>query len=276
MTIAEALKYIKRRLSEASGGGALHESELILQHLLHTSRSRLYLFRNNAVPEELHDVIDEIIARRTRNEPLPYILGSVYFHSMDFLVTRNVLIPRPDTEMLVETVLESENESAGKFLEIGLGSGAVSTILLQTRPQWRGIGTDISSAALRIAKENCPGTIHLLCADLFSALKPLKLFDFIVSNPPYISASEMAELDPDVRNFEPAIALDGGEDGLDFYRRFAKEAGDYLKPGGRFYCEIGYLQKEAVMNLFSKHGWKNIEAARDLGGRWRVVKCQSN
>jgi release factor glutamine methyltransferase len=273
MTIAEALRLIRQQLSGVAGAGALFEAEMILQHLLRYSRSQLYLKRNNSLPKESQDAIGEILLRRKTHEPLPYILGAAYFHSREFLVNRYTLIPRPDTETLVETVLESEKESRRTFLEIGVGSGALSAILLQERPGWQCVGTDISFHALRIARRNCLGKIHLLCADLFSSMKPAGIFDFIVSNPPYIGKSEMAGLDSSVRDFEPNVALDGGTDGLDFYRAFASRAGSFLRPGGRLYCEIGYSQRDPVTDIFSSHGWKNIEVTPDLGGRWRVVRC---
>jgi release factor glutamine methyltransferase len=273
MTIAEALKFIKQQLSEAAGDSALFEAELILQRLLHYSRSQVYIKRNNLIPEELRGTIDEILERRKKHEPLSYIFGAAYFHSREFLVNKYALIPRPDTEILVETVLESEKERTCEFLEIGIGSGAISAILLQEHPEWKCVGTDISFSTLRLARINCPNNVFLLCADLFSSMKPLGLFDFIVSNPPYISKSEMLELDSSVKDFEPYVALYGGEDGLDFYRAFALHAGNFLKPGGKLYCEFGYLQADAVKDVFFGSGWKNVKVNRDLGGRWRVVSC---
>jgi release factor glutamine methyltransferase len=171
----------------------------------------------------------------------------------------------------VETILESEKEKNCHFLEIGVGSGAISAILVQKNPDWLGIGTDISLPALNVAWQNCPRAIHLVCSDLFSSIKPGTLFDFIVSNPPYISEGEMAGLDDGVKDFEPDIALDGGKDGLDFYRAFAMQSGYFLKPGGKLYCEIGYSQKNSVSTIFSSHGWKDVTTLKDLAGRPRVV-----
>jgi release factor glutamine methyltransferase len=271
MTIAEALKFIKSQLSRVAGESALFEAELILQHVLHYSRSQLYLRRKDIIAKELSDIVNGILERRIRHEPLPYILGTAYFHSREFLVNKEVLIPRPDTEILVETILESEKEHISKFLEIGVGSGAISAILLQEHPDWQCIGTDISFSALRIAKKNCLNKIHLLCSDLFTAIKPVRLFDFIVSNPPYIGKYEIAELDAGVKDFEPMTALLGGKDGLDFYRAFALQAMHFLKPEGKLYCEIGYLQKDSVINIFSSQGWKDVKVVDDLAGRPRVV-----
>lgn len=273
MNISEALAFIKNQLMHIANESALYEAELILQHVMHCSRSQLYLGRNGLLLNKLRNEIELILERRKHHEPLPYILGTAYFHTKEFIVNRNVLIPRPDTEVLVETVLTSEKKRNCFFLEIGIGSGAISAILLQEHPDWQCIGTDISVSALHVAGRNCAGNFHLTCSDLFSSMKPQTYFDFIVSNPPYISESEMARLDAGVKNFEPAIALDGGKDGLNFYRAFASQAGNYLKPGARLYCEIGYLQKESVLMIFSSRGWKGIKVFNDLAGRPRSVMC---
>jgi release factor glutamine methyltransferase len=271
MKISEALLFLKNQLSLVSGESALFEAELILQHVLNCSRSELYIQHNNLISKALQLEFDKILERRKHHEPLPYILGKAYFHSKEFIVNKDVLIPRPDTEILVETILETEKKRNCLFLEIGIGSGAISAILLQERPDWQCIGTDISLSALRVAKQTCPDNVSLVCCDLFASIKPKKHFDFIVSNPPYISASEMAGLETSVRDFEPIIALDGGNDGLDFYRAFASQAGIFLKPGGALYCEIGYSQKDSVRTIFSSQGWEEIKIINDLAGRPRVA-----
>ncbi len=275
MNLSDALKFIKNQLAEVSGESALAESELILQHVLNCSRSELYIHRKTIITSALQRKLEQILKRRELHEPLPYIFRKVYFHSREFIIDQKVLIPRPDTEILVETVLESEKNDRCRFLEIGVGSGAVSAILIQERPQWHCTGTDISIQALRIAQKNCPKNVTMVCADLFSSLKPRQLFDFIVSNPPYISESEMPGLDSSVKDFEPATALYGGKDGLDFYRAFASMAMGFLKPGGRLYCEIGYNQGDSVITVFSTPGWKNIKVLKDLAGRPRVAVCSS-
>jgi release factor glutamine methyltransferase len=273
MKISAALIFIKNQLFPLAGESALSEAEMILQHVLNCSRSELYLQNNYLIPKELQDTIDQILQRRKRNEPLPYIFEKAYFHSKEFFVNKDVLIPRPDTEIIVETVLDSEIKTICRFLEIGIGSGAVSSILLREHPEWKCVGTDISFSALHVAQKNCPGNACLACIDLFSSIKPNGLFDFIVSNPPYISESEMAGLDTGVKDFEPTVALAGGKDGLDFYRVFASQAKHLLNPDGRLYCEIGYSQGDSAVGIFSDLGWKNIKIINDLAGRPRVVKC---
>jgi len=270
-TIPNLLKEIEARIGPIAGECALNEAEIILQHVLHCSRSELYVKTARLISGEQRNKIEAAIKRRLTDEPLPYILGRAYFHSKEFLVSNAVLIPRPDTEILVEKVLEIEPEDTRSFLDVGTGSGAIAEILATHRPQWNAVGIDISEQALKIAKTNCSAKIGLACSDLFSALKTAKYFDFIVINPPYISEKEMAELAPSVRDFEPIRALFGGPDGLDFYRDLAENSKALLKKGGRLYCEIGYLQGNAVRKIFSNQGWKNILQFSDLAGRPRVI-----
>jgi release factor glutamine methyltransferase len=274
MKISDALVFIKDQLSPVSGDSAQAEAELILEHVLNCSRSEVYERRDNSITQSILSEIKLILKRRLLHEPLPYIFGKVYFHSREFIVDNHVLIPRPDTETLVEAILHNENGKDIAFLEIGVGSGAISAVLAQERPRWHCFATDISLHALFLAKRNCPDTVHLACSDVFASIKPENSFDFIVSNPPYISEPEMAGLDASVKDYEPLQALFGGKDGLDFYRVFASQAGSFLKRGGRIYCEIGYEQGESAKTVFSSHqGWKNVEVFRDLAGRTRVVRC---
>jgi release factor glutamine methyltransferase len=240
---------------------------------MNCSRSDLYLGRNILIFSKLKTEIESIIERRKQFEPLPYILGKVYFHSKEFKVNEKVLIPRPETEILVETILTNEKQDRCFFLDMGIGSGAISAILSQKHEQWRGIGIDLSFSSLHIAKTNCPGNIFLMNADLFTSIKPKELFDFIVCNPPYISAQEMDDLDASVKNFEPFMALSGGNDGLDFYRILAQQAGIYLKPEGNLYCEIGSTQARAVHELLSAFSWTEIQIIQDLAGLARIIHC---
>jgi release factor glutamine methyltransferase len=215
-----------------------------------------------------------ILTKRLSGTPLPYIIGNSYFYSREFLVTPDVLIPRPDTETLIELVLMHESKSESIFADIGLGSGIISCILTETVPLWKAVGVDISYPALKVAQKNCHTPVMLLCADMLSAFKPGKTFDFIVSNPPYISQDEMDTLDPEVRNFEPVTALCGGSDGLDFYRYLALESKKVLKKTGRIYCEIGYNQQISVFDIFSNQGWSKIKTEKDLGGNPRVLMAE--
>jgi release factor glutamine methyltransferase len=204
------------------------------------------------------------------------VLGSAYFHSKEFIVTKDVLIPRPDTEVLVETVLKLEKAQHCFFADIGIGSGAIAASIALQRPSWTALGVDISFPALKIAKKNCPEHVFLCAADVFSAFKPQAVFDFIVSNPPYIAESEKQNLDSSVIDFEPHVALFDNADGLTFYKMFVKQANAYLKPGGSIYCEIGYSQGKDVAALFANNGWADVKTLPDLAGRDRVLVAKKN
>ncbi len=269
MNRSGTLAWLQNALSPIAGDFAAPEAERILTFLLGISRSDLYLGGNSELPGHLVEKIDAIIARRLTAEPLPYILGSAYFFDREIAVTSDVLIPRLDTETLVETVLANEDSKSKCFLDFGTGSGCISAALAGNRP-WRAVAVDASRPSLRIARINCGTGADLICGNNFAALKSGR-FDFLVSNPPYIPSAAIAELDRSVRDFEPHQALDGGADGLEFYRYFAASAERLLKPGGGIYCEIGYDQGESVTEILVSGGWKNIRIVKDLGGRDRVV-----
>jgi release factor glutamine methyltransferase len=271
MTITNTLQLIQEKLSVVSGEFALPEAERILTFLLNCSRSELYLPQQKELPDVTLKKIQKIIKRRLKNEPLAYIIGSVYFYDREFIVTPEVLIPRPDTEILVEEVLKNEKRGACRFLDMGTGSGCIAAVLTEQNSGWKAVASDISFPALRIAKKNCPESVTLLCGDRLSGIKAL--FDFIVSNPPYIKSQVLPTLDKSVRNFEPLRALNGGPDGLDFYRYLAKAAMPLLKDRGRIYCEIGYDQGKDVPEVFKEKGWKDISITKDFGNRPRVLQA---
>ena len=275
MNIPECLQFVKNQLTPLSGDLALSEAEQIMEEVLKCSRSDLYLSFNALLFKNQQQEIESIVERRKRREPLPYIFNKAYFHSRSFYIDNSVLIPRPETEVLVETILASEKKPYCLFLDLGIGSGAISSILAMEKPLWQGIGSDLSGAALRIAKRNCGGNVLMLNADAFSAFKLVSRFDFIMSNPPYISAAEMDGLDPSVKDFEPRIALFGGDDGLDFYRILAEKGKDILAYKGRLYCEIGPTQGKAVTELLAKEGWQDIRILSDLAERPRVCVCRA-
>jgi release factor glutamine methyltransferase len=274
MTRIEILHRIQEKLSAVSGEFALPEAERILTFLLDCSRSEPYLPQKKELRAEISKKIQSIIKRRLKDEPLAYILGSAYFYNREFMVTPDVLIPRPDTEILVEEVLKNEKSGDCRFLDMGTGSGCIAAVLAQQNPAWKAAATDISMAALKIARKNCPENVPLVCGDRLSAIKAL--FDFIVTNPPYIKSSVLPTLDKSVCGFEPLTALDGGPDGLDFYRYLSTKAPLLLKERGRIYCEIGYDQGNDVPAIFEKSGWKSISVTKDLGNRPRVLRAVSS
>ena len=281
--MGELLHTIRSRLTPSLGSFAPIDAEAIILQSLNISKTQLYTDTSIIVNENDLSRINTIVERRMKGEPLQYIFGKAYFYDREFFVCPDVLIPRPDTETLVETIINTEKNTSAKFIDIGTGCGIISIILTAHRPAWRALAVDISYSALRIAAlnisnngaagKNTSSNILLICCDMLSAVKPKKQFDFIVSNPPYISSPQMKTLDKNVVNYEPRTALHGGEDGLDYYRIISDNAKNYLKDGGRVYLEIGYDQGESVPEIFSNNGWRDITVIKDLGGRNRVVKA---
>ena len=249
------------------------DAELLLGETLGLDRVGLYLnFERPLQGEELAAFRDKV-RRRAGREPLAYILGETEFWSLPFRVTADVLIPRPDTELLVEESLKRVVGPA-RVLDVGTGSGALAVALAHERPEWMITAIDLSPAALAIAAENAGknGVAERLAfveGDLVRL--PDGPFELIVANPPYIPHGELAGLMPEVRDFEPRLALDGGSDGLDAYRALAHQAETRLAPGGWLLVEVGFDQAAVVQELFAGEGLTELFAARDLGGIERVV-----
>jgi release factor glutamine methyltransferase len=222
----------------------------------------------------------EAVKRRRTHEPVAYVLGRREFFGREFRVDRRVLVPRPDTEALVEVALERTKHLSMcmRALDLCTGSGCVGITLARERPTTQIVMTDISADALAVARENAlrlgAYNLALFQGDLFAALKPDLRFDIIASNPPYIASPEIPTLMADVRDFEPKLALDGGNDGLDLVRRIVKEAPGHLEKNGIVALEIGYDEAERTRALFSEHGYADIETKRDYGKIERVVSAR--
>jgi len=273
MTIAELLRKLRKELSALLGELAQNDAELIIEYSLNISRTQIYTGSSIEISAQELSKIESVVKRRLDGEPLQYIFGSAYFYDREFFVNRDVLIPRPDTETLVETVLSAEKNNNAIFADIGTGSGILAAVLTSNNPAWKAVAVDVSFKALKTASRNVSGSVKLLCADMMSAFKQNRKFDFVISNPPYISSSQMQTLDKSVYSYEPRGALFGGNDGLDFYRTISTSAPLCLKKGGRIYLEIGYDQGESVPQILNDNGWKNIAVVKDLAGRNRVVKA---
>jgi release factor glutamine methyltransferase len=269
--IGNLLKEIRKQLSSFSNDIAGREAEQIIEHTLGLSRSRIYTDVNYPVNKEKYDAIVKIVKQRLTGIPLPYILGFVYFYSKKFCVSPEVIIPRPDTEILVEIILKNETSDTCTFIDIGTGSGIIAETLVQERPSWHAFAADLSISALKIAKRNCSERVLLFCSDKLSAVTMLPVFDFIVSNPPYISKAEMEKLDRSVTDYEPFMGLNGGVDGLDFYRYIAQNGKSFIKSHGRIYCEIGSTQEMSVKKIFQDSGWTDTSIHNDLAERPRVI-----
>jgi len=275
MLIGTALRDTAEQLTPVLADFALPYSERILQYLTGCSRNELYLSTERQLGSDRAQQLVRIVKRCETGEPLDYILGTTYFFNREFIVTPDVLLPRPDTELLVEVVLKHQTKSSAIFAEIGIGSGIISCILTERMPEWQAVGVDISKRALDVAKRNRQSNrVQLVCSDCLYGLAKENRYDFIISNPPYIASVEMINLDTSVTAFEPTVALNGGVDGLAFYRRFAEEVSDYLKPGGVLYCEIGYDQKESVQKLFERPEWCDFHCFHDLAGHPRVIRIR--
>jgi len=219
-----------------------------------------------------------LLRRRLSGVPLFYLTGTKEFWSIPLKVSPAALIPRPETETLVEKVLELASRDGECILDLGTGSGNIAIALAKELPRARIFGADISERALRLARENAlrlkAGRIQFVRSDLFSAFRKTGLrFDFIVSNPPYVSRRDWLRLPAEIRNFEPRRALLAGESGLELISRLVRGARSFLEPGGHLIFEIGNGQRDAVLALFGS-GWTEIETAWDLAGRPRVITAR--
>ncbi|MCI5131756.1 MAG: peptide chain release factor N(5)-glutamine methyltransferase [Candidatus Electrothrix sp. EH2] len=273
-------------LAEAGIEDSPLEAELLLRHCLGVSRSRLFLLRDQPVAPETEQRFRELLGRRCLREPLQYILGSCEFWSLEFSVSPAVLIPRPETEFLLEhclsTLQQHENNSGQPqcILDLCTGSGVIAVVLAKEFPLSKIIAGDFSQQALaaarkNISRHNLEKQIHLLCADLLTAFPCTPLFDLIVSNPPYIKAGDITELAPEVRDWEPHSALSGGKSGLDSIARICRDALPLLQSGGWLFMEIGAdIGPEAEQVFFKSGGYENIKVVPDWAGRPRVVQAR--
>ncbi len=258
-------------------------AEILLAHTLKTKRINLYLQYDKPLSgAELAD-FKSLIKRRISHEPVAYITGSKEFWSLNFTVTRDVLIPRPDTECLVETALAllPESNSNRRVFELGTGSGAITIALASERPHDIFFASDYSFKAVALARQNAEQNrikenIDFFCGDWFSPIRPKQpLFDMILSNPPYIPSDHIPSLQPEVRLFEPILALDGDKDGLSAIKKIIEAAHPFLNPGAYLLLEIGYDQKPLVAEIINQTDmYKETEFFKDYAGHYRVVKMR--
>ncbi len=277
MKLSELLDLCRREMVDAGIGGG-PETEILVAALARIPRSRLFVEMDRDVGD-LTGALRSWIARLAAGEPIPYILGAWDFYGREFLLTRDTLIPRPETEGLVERVIDAwkrEDREKGFLLDVGTGSGAIAVTLAAELPSVKVLAADVSPGALRTARENArrhgvAGRVFFLCADATSALKSGDRFDVVVSNPPYVSEGEWSSLPAEVRNFEPPGALLAGKDGLAVLRRLVAEAGEILASRGELWCEIGESQGETVRR-FPSGSLIFVDVYRDLAGRDRVAR----
>ena len=281
ISIADALRESVVIFQDAGLAEARREAGGLLQHVLGRDRTFVLAHPEQLLTESQLQTFQELIKRRAAGEPLQYITALQSFFGLDFEVAPGVLIPRPETELLVELALETiQRSQAPRICDVGTGSGCIAITLLHERADAQAVAIDISAAALEIAKRNArrhsvERRLTFVQANCFSSLSPLEFsFDLIVSNPPYVAENELAGLQREVRDHEPREALAGGPDGLDVVRRLLSEGSTFLKSGGHLLIEIGFNQAAAVSCLIEQHAWLAKGIRPDLQGIPRVVVLQ--
>ena len=284
-TILNLIRWTDERFRREGLSTARLDAEVLLAEALGVDRVGLYThFDQPLHPEELAR-FKKLIQKRLQREPVAYIIGRREFWSLPFKVTPDVLIPRPETEILVAEVLKIVSAPAGtgrnfRILEIGTGSGAISIVLAKECPSASLMATDLSAKALTIAQENASRLgvgerIQFRQGDLFTPLEKESVFEMILTNPPYIAEDDFPSLPPEVRNFEPRLALDGGKDGLAFFRQALPRVGEFLRPGGWFLSEIGAGQEEKISQIAEGSAeFASVAFVPDLAGIKRVFKAQ--
>ena len=279
MTVLEAIQKSAEFLGKKNVEAPRLQAELLLAHLLKMPRMKLYLNFDRALTVAETDALRECIKRRGQREPLQHINGSTSFCGFEMTVNRHALIPRPETEQLAELgwqFLATINHQPSICLDFCTGSGCIAIAIAAKCPNAKIVAADISREALALAQENAAQNklaerIEFLQGDGFAALATGAQFDLIVSNPPYIPSAEIETLEPEVRDFDPRLALDGGADGLNFYRLVAAQAKPFLKPDGKLMLEFGDGQADAIKKIFESEKWI-VEAVReDYSQRARIL-----
>jgi len=282
-TIQKLLTWITDFLTQKDVDAPRLSAELLLSHVLGLKRIELYTQYNKPVPQEQLETLRELVKRAGQHEPVAYLVGRAEFYSIEFEVTSDCLIPRPETELLVQRAIEflRQRQGAPFVCDLCTGCGVIAVAIAKNVPEAKVIATDISAGALAVAtrnveKHNLQERIELRPGDLFEPLiPPLDQFDVIAINPPYVSAAEYETLDRNVKDYEPRIALYAGDGGLDVYRRIAEKVGPFLKPEGILLLEIGYLQGPTVREFLEQTGlFAQIQVEKDFEKRDRVVIAQ--
>ena len=278
-SIADSLREASEALQASGVPEARREAGSLLSFIIGKDRTFLISHAEDRLEESELDRFREAVARRGEGEPLQYITGVQDFYGREFRVTPDVLIPRPETELLVEAALEVvEGISAPLICDIGTGSGCIAVTLLCERSDAQAVAVDISEPALSVAEQNAhrhgvSDRITLRISDCFQGLEPTS-FDLVVSNPPYVSASALPGLQREVRDHEPLVALSPGADGLSVIRRLLRDGPAFLNPNGHLIMEIGFDQGETVQTLIDPEQWRPVEIRPDLQGIPRILVVQ--
>jgi len=283
VTVLESIQKSAEFLAKKGVESPRLHAELLLAHVLKLPRMKLYLnFERALAPAEM-DGLRELVRRRGLREPLQHITGSTSFCGLEIAVNRHVLIPRPETELLAEaggSFLSTLNSQPSTALDFGTGSGCLAIALAAKCSSAKIFALDVATDALTLARQNAVANkvasrIEFLQSDRFATLPDAIRFDLIISNPPYVPSAEIESLEPEVRDHDPRLALDGGVDGLDFYRQLATEARKFLKTNGKIMLEFGDGQAEAIQKIFENQNWV-VEAVKDdysQRPRILIVRC---
>ena len=281
MNIENAIKEAVEILKENSIASAILEARILMSFVTKLSKEDIiFKATQNNLSQDQEEKYFDLIHKRIKKIPLTHLTNNREFFGSNFYVDENVLDPRPDSETLVEMMIKKyQNSSFLNLCEIGCGSGCLIISLLRHFKDWNGTAIDISKKALEITQKNAHNNevferIEFLESNLFKNFKDNQIFDIIISNPPYIPTADIENLQDEVRLYEPRIALDGGLDGLDFYRHIANQSRKFLKNNGNIFLEIGYNQHQEVIDIFEKFNFKFIDSAKDLSGIIRVLEFE--
>ena len=286
-TIQKLLNWVAGYFTEKGIDSPRLSGELLLSHVLGLKRIELYTQFDKIVEQDKLVELHELVKRAGEHEPIAYLTGKCEFYSLEFEVTCDCLIPRPETEVLVEQAIEFLRQRGGRqfVCDLCTGCGCIAAVIAKNYADAQMVATDISEAALKVAAKNVAkhglgGRVELLCGDLFEPLVPYldsEKFDLIVCNPPYVSEAEYEELERNVKDYEPKPALDGGEDGLEILRQIIGQAPRFLKDDGTLMLEIGFEQGPAVRGLLERSGcFGQVGIEKDLQGKQRVAIARSS
>jgi len=274
MNIKNIMSDLSVKLSKVSSSPEL-DSEILLMKALRVSRAYLYTYNEKVIPDSKKKLLEELVNRRMNKEPIAYILGKKEFWSRDFYINQHTLIPRPESEMLVELIIQANaRKKISSILELGTGSGCISVSLAKELSHSQIVSTDICAKALKVANKNAQhygvNNISFIKSDWFNKLDNQK-FDCIVSNPPYIREDDpyLSEL-----TFEPSKALVSGDDGLEAIEIISSNAAEYLSPEGKIFIEHGKYQKKEIQKIFELNNWRDIICHRDFGGLPRITTAK--
>ncbi len=262
-------------LNEAGFEDARLEADIIMEWVTGFSRAEQILNDSVMLTSEQSNTLLDIVSRRLNREPLDHIMGYRQFYGLEFKINKNVLSPRPETERLVDYIIEATDPGQKlRILDMGTGTGAIPIAILKARRKFTAVASDISLKALEVAEQNSSkhgvsDRIKFIVSDWFEKISGQ--FDYIVSNPPYIASGIIETLSPEVKKFDPILALDGGPDGLAPYRIIAAQASCFLKPHGVLALEIGYDQGTSVPGIFKQNGFTSIQVEKDLSGHDRII-----